>query len=63
MRGVVREPLTFALTDLATAPEDSKPRVEINVPTGRVGDWPLEEFSAETIYDEFVAAYARWMGW
>ncbi|MBN1239434.1 MAG: BCCT family transporter, partial [Gammaproteobacteria bacterium] len=63
VRGVVREPLTFALTDLATDPEEARPRVEIIVPTGRVGAWPLEEFSAETIFDEFVAAYARWMGW
>ncbi len=63
VHGLLREPLSFAFPEFTLAPEEIEPRVEIILPTGRLGDWPLDELSADQLRDEFVTAYARWMGW
>ena len=63
VRGVVREPLTFAFPEINVEQEEIRPRAEIMQPGGRIGDWDLDELSNEKIYDEFIAAYTHWMGW
>lgn len=63
VRCLVREPLTFAFPEMKLDSEEVHPRAEIVLPTGRTGDWALDELSRERIYDEFVNAYAHWMGW
>ncbi len=63
IHGLVREPVSFALTEIVSRPEDVQPRAEILLSTGRVGDWALEDLDADQIFDQFVAAYAQWMGW
>ncbi|MBS3824676.1 MAG: hypothetical protein KGY53_12365, partial [Wenzhouxiangellaceae bacterium] len=63
IRCLVREPLTFAFPEINLEPDQVHPRAEIVLPTGRTGDWALDELSREKIYDEFVNAYAHWMGW
>ena len=63
VHGLLREPLNFAFPEFNLASEEIEARVEIILPTGRLGDWALDELDAERLYDEFVTAYALWMGW
>ncbi|TVS12965.1 MAG: BCCT family transporter [Wenzhouxiangella sp.] len=63
VHGLVREPVSFALTEVVSRPEDIQPRAEIILGTGRIGDWALDDLNAERIFDEFVGAYSHWMGW
>ena len=63
VHGLFREPVSFAFPEFNFSPEDIQPRAELVLPTGRLGDWALEDLSADQIHHEFVAAYARWMGW
>jgi len=63
VHGLVREPVSFALTETVARPEDMQPRAEIILSTGRLGDWPLDELDADRIFEKFVTAYAHWMGW
>ena len=63
IHGLFREPVTFAFPEISFAPEEIQPRVELILPTGRIGDWALEDLTADRIHQEFVSGYARWMGW
>ncbi len=63
VHGLLREPLTFAFPEISLSPDEVEPRAEIILSTGRVGDWALDDLTAERIQTEFVGAYARWMGW
>ena len=63
VHGLLREPINFAFPELDLSGSEIEARVEIIVPHGRLGDWALDDLDADRLFDEFVTAYARGMGW
>ncbi|TVQ55543.1 MAG: BCCT family transporter [Phycisphaerales bacterium] len=60
---LVREPLTFAFPEFTVKPDEVSIRAEVVLSTGRSREYALDKMTKETIFNDFVAAYARWMGW
>jgi choline/glycine/proline betaine transport protein len=63
IHGSIRAPLTFAFPEVTAEGSDVKTRAEIILSAGRHGEYDVEELTREKIIEEFITAYARWMGW
>jgi len=63
VRGHVDEQFAFAWPEFDTHRRPREPRAEVMLRSGQHMDRPAASLTQQKIVDDFVEAYAKWMGW
>jgi choline/glycine/proline betaine transport protein len=63
IRGHIDETAAFAWPEFDTHRQTGRAKAEVLLRSGRHMDRPVTSLSQDKIIDDFLSAYAKWMGW